>query len=245
MKQDKDLAFLATCTNEDLRTLCDILTHDKKGELRLSEQLTNSDAYINYYPKQMNMMATEIGEELRKYGSNTVKTLYRRGEADSYDTILRRVCKKMDVEIGYDESVQEMERQLLINVCEQAASKLSDEELRDLAEVAGIPHKNLKHQMLTYSIMMALRHNTYLFTRLVYYVTMRIANLLLGRGVLMVGMNTFGRYIGMATGPIGWALLAGWTISDIASPAYRVIIPSVIMIASMRYRQSEPATQKI
>ena len=56
MKQDKDLAFLATCKNEDLRILCDILTHDKRGELRLSEQLTNSDAYIHYYPERMNMI---------------------------------------------------------------------------------------------------------------------------------------------------------------------------------------------
>ena len=42
MKHDKDLAFLATCENEDLRTLCDILTYNSKGELRLSEQLTNT-----------------------------------------------------------------------------------------------------------------------------------------------------------------------------------------------------------
>ena len=245
MKQDKDLAFLATCENEDLRTLCDILTYNKKGELRLGEQLTNSDAYIHCYPERMNMMTKEISEELRKYGSNTVKTLYRRGEADSYDTILRRVCKKMDVEIGNDVSVQDMERQLLISVCEQAASKLSDEELRNLAEEAGIPHKNLKRQMLIYSIMMAIRHNTYLFSRILSYIIIRIGNMLLGRGVLMMGLNTFGRYIGMATGPIGWALLAGWTISDIASPAYRVTIPAVIMIASMRYRQTAVLTHKI
>jgi uncharacterized protein YaaW (UPF0174 family) len=151
----------------------------------------------------------------------------------------------MDVEIGNDVSVQDMERQLLISVCEQAASKLSDEELRNLAEEAGIPHKNLKRQMLIYSIMMAIRHNTYLFSRILSYIIIRIANMLLGRGVLMMGMSTFGRYIGMATGPIGWALLAGWTISDIASPAYRVMIPAVIMIATMRIRQTALLTQKI
>ena len=79
MKQDKDLAFLATCENEDLRTLCDILTYNSKGELRLSEQLTNSDAYINYYPERMSLMANELGEELRKFGINTVKTMCRKG----------------------------------------------------------------------------------------------------------------------------------------------------------------------
>lgn len=245
MKQDKDLAFLATCENEDLRTLCDILTYNNKGELRLSEQLTNSDAYINCYPEQMNKMTEEISEEFRKFGSNTVKTLYRHGEADSYEKRLRRVCKRMKVKVDYGETVQEMEHQLLTNVCEEAASHLSDEELRDIADEAGIPHKNLKHQMLVYSIMMAIRHNSYLFARLVYYVTIRIANMLLGREIMMIGVNTLGRYLGMAAGPIGWALLTGWTISDIASPAYRVMIPAVIMIASMRLRQTESANQSI
>ena len=45
MKQDKDLVFLATCQNEDLRALCDFLIFNKKGELRMSEQLSNSDAF--------------------------------------------------------------------------------------------------------------------------------------------------------------------------------------------------------
>jgi uncharacterized protein YaaW (UPF0174 family) len=49
----------------------------------------------------------------------------------------------------------------------------------------------------------------------------------------------------MAAGPIGWAALAGWTSSDIASPAYRVMIPAVIMVASMRFRQTAKLTQKI
>jgi len=30
MKQDKDLIFLASCQNDDLRTLCDILTYNNK-----------------------------------------------------------------------------------------------------------------------------------------------------------------------------------------------------------------------
>ena len=33
---------------------------NNKGEIRLSEQLTNSDAYIKHYPERMNMMTTEL-----------------------------------------------------------------------------------------------------------------------------------------------------------------------------------------
>ena len=245
MNQDKDLAFLATCNNDDLRTLCDILTYNKNGEIRYSEQLSNSDAYIKHYPEQMNLMATEIGEELRKYGSNTIKTFCRKGEADSYETIVRRVCKRMRVEVNDDDNTQTMERELLTSICEQATTKMSDEELRSLADKAGIPHKSLNHQMLVSAILFAIRRNTYLLTEMIYYVTFRIANMLLGRWITMMGMSTVGRYLSIATAPVGWAVVAGWTLSDIASPAYRVMIPAVIMVASMRFRRSVAITQKI
>ena len=244
MKQDKDLLFLASCQNEDLRTLCDILTYNNKGEIRLSEQLTDSDAYLHYYPDRMNLMATEIAEELRKFGSNTVRTICRKGEADSYETIVRRVCKRMGVKVDDCDNTQTMERELLTTICEQTTSKLSDEELRKLADKAGIPHKNLNHQMLVTAILFAIRSNAYLLTEMIYFVTSRIASMLLGRWIGMMGMSAVGRYLGMAAGPIGWTLLAGWTISDIASPAYRVMIPAVIMVASMRFRQNVLLPQK-
>lgn len=245
MKQDKDLVFLASCQNEDLRTLCDFLIYNKKGELRMSEQLSNSDAFLRHYPESMNLMATELSEELRKYGSNTIKTLYHHGEADSYETIVRRVCRKMNVDVSDGDSVPMMERQLMTEVCERFTSQLSDDELHQIADEAGIVHKNLKRQALVYALMTAVRHNAMLLTRIVYYVISRLAEILLGRGITMMGLGTVGRYIGVATGPIGWTILAGWTISDIASPAYRVMIPAVIMIATMRIRQTALLTQKI
>ena len=245
MNQDKDLTFLATCKNEDLRTLCDILTYNNKGEIRLSEQLTNSDAYINCYPERMNLMATEIAEELRKFGSNTVKTICRKGEADNYESIVRRVCRRMHIKVKESDDTIAMERELLTTICEQATSNLSDEELRNLADKAGIPHKSLNHQMLVTAVMLAIRKNAYLLTEMIYYVTTRIANMLLGRWITMIGMSTVGRYLRVAAGPIGWAVLAGWTLSDIASPAYRVMVPAVIMVASMRFRQTALIAQKI
>ena len=244
MKQDRDLMFLASCQNDDLRTLCDILTYNNKGEIRLSEQLTDTNAYLNYYPDRMYMMAKELSEELRKFGTNTVKTFCRKGEADSYETIVRRVCKRMGVKVKDSDNTYIMELELLTTICEQTTSRLSDEELRSLADKAGIPHKNLNHQMLVTAILFAIRSNAYLLTEMIYFVTSRIASMLLGRWIGMMGMSAVGRYLGMAAGPLGWTLLAGWTISDIASPAYRVMIPAVIMVASMRFRQNVLLPQK-
>lgn len=245
MKQDKDLLFLASCQNDDLRTCAISSPINNKGEIRLSEQLTDTDAYLNCYPDRMNLMATEIAEELRKFGSNTVRTICRKGEADSYETIVRRVCKRMGVKVDDCDNTPTMEHELLTTICEQTTSKLSDEELRKLADKAGIPHKNLNHQMLVSAILFAIRRNTYLLTEMIYYVTFRIANMLLGRWITMMGMSSVGRNLSIAAGSVGWAVVAGWTLSDIASPAYRVMIPAVIMVASMRFRQSAAITQKI
>lgn len=239
MKPDKDLTFLVECPNEDLRTLCDILTHDKDGELRLSEQLSNSNIYLRCYPQHMAQMAKEIGEELRKFGSNTLMTFFRQGEADSYKTIVQRVCRKMNVEVDDEDSTPVMERSLLITLCESATRKMTDEELRNMADIAGIPHKNLNRQLLAALLMSAIRNNINLMARLACYITSRILQVLFGRGVIMIGLGSFGRYLGVATGPIGWTLLAGWAVADLASPAYRVIIPAVLQVATMRARQTQ------
>jgi len=78
MKEDRDLSFLAYCKNEDLKTLVDMLTHDTNGEVRISEQLTNTDAYLYCYPYRLSMMWQEIANELQRFGGNTLANLYRR-----------------------------------------------------------------------------------------------------------------------------------------------------------------------
>ena len=72
MRYDKDLQFLAECRNEDLKTLADYLTHDAKGEIRMAEQLTDTDAYLCNYPDNMRNMWREVANELQRYGGNTI-----------------------------------------------------------------------------------------------------------------------------------------------------------------------------
>lgn len=96
MKEDRDLLFLQQARNEDLKTLVDILTYDTDGEIRLAEQLTNTDAYLCCYPNQLNRMWKEIAGELQRFGGNTLMNLYR-GKGVAYREILEDVCRKMNV----------------------------------------------------------------------------------------------------------------------------------------------------
>ena len=70
------------------------------------------------------------------------------------------------------------------------------------------------------------------------FIANTIARKIIGRGISLAGnrMITKGlsRIIGTSLGPIGWALTAVWTLSDIASPAYRVTMRAIPFIIYMR-----------
>ena len=233
MTTDQDLLFLASRPNDELQVLCDLLTHDRNGELRLTEQLTGTDAYNRCYPSDMMFLVPDIAYELRKFGTNTLKTLFK-GEPDSYATIVRRVCKQMHIDVVDDADVQSMEYALLTTFCEEVIGKLSERELRLLANEYGIPTKNLSRQAMAAALMMALKSSKHIFARFVSYIMTSVMEMLVVRGVATAGIESVGRAIGGLAGPIGWAALTVWTIYDIASPAYRVCVPAILQIASMR-----------
>lgn len=237
MKEDRDLLFLQQAKNEDLKTLVDILTHDTDGEIRIAEQLTNTDAYLYCYPYRLNMMWQEIAGELQRFGGNTLANLCR-NEGIRYREILQDVCRKLEVYFCGYESTEEIERHLLEKVCMDSVENMSEEELRKMIQELNISMKNPRKYMIVAALQMAIRRGGILFTRIAVYITRLISRMLIGRSALMIGSNLLNKVLGTLAGPLGWAITAGWTVYDLASPAYRVTIPGVIQVAYMRMRQT-------
>ena len=235
---DKDLRFLSSCENEDLRVLCDILTHDRLGNIRITEQLTSTDEYNRNYPEDMLFLVPQISNELLKYGSNTLATFWH-NEPDSYETVLRRVCKQMDVRTMEQDSVAKMEHNLLTTLCQDTLNKMSERELRLLANENGIPDKTLTRQALTAALLMAIRTSRAVLTRIAARVIQYIVEIITVRGVATAGIETATRAVGGVLGPIGWIALGAWTVYDITSPAYRVCVPAVLQVAYMRLNRFE------
>lgn len=235
---DKDLRFLSSCENEDLRVLCDILTHDRLGNIRITEQLTSTDEYNRNYPEDMLFLVPQISNELLKYGSNTLATFWH-NEPDSYETVLRRVCKQMDVRTMEQDSVAKMEHNLLTTLCQDTLNKMSERELRLLANENGIPDKTLTRQALTAALLMAIRTSRAVLTRIAARVIQYIVEIITVRGVATAGIETATRAVSSALGPIGWIALGAWTVYDISSPAYRVCVPAVLQVAYMRLNRFE------
>ena len=215
---DYDLDFMRRCNNEDLRKLCDILTFNNNGKYRIGERLTKTDAYIENYPENMREVIPEMCLQLQNYGTNSIVTLARGGRPNTYEDIVRRVCKKMKVDIDEATDTIDMERLLLQNVCETAIEKMSEEELRELAEEAGIKAKKLTKQLIATAILTAIKTKPQIFYRVALYITTRIMALLGGRAAAAVGTKVVQEAFGVLTGPVGWVVLTAWTVWDVLTP---------------------------
>ncbi|MGN0257556.1 MAG: DUF3944 domain-containing protein [Bacteroides sp.] len=236
MTPDKNLSFLQYAENNDLRTLCDILTLNNKGEFRVNEKLSDTDSYIECYPDNMAGMWKDIAYELQSFGGNTFMNVFsRHGRGPEYESIVNDVCRKVGVKVPRHAECEQMESLLLEFFCKKALDRMSEEELRSLCEELGITAKNKVTRTAMIAAIIATRKVS---TRAYVFVLQTIMSFLerfiLGRMTIVLTGGLLSRSLSILTGPVGMALLTGYTLWDLAGPAYRVTIPAVLQVAMMR-----------
>lgn len=231
---DNDLTFLSSASNEDLLMLCDILTKDKKGKRRWTEQLTSSENYKKYYPDRCDLIKDDIVNELQRYGGNTFLNVLRR-HGVSYREILFKVCKRQKVNFNKKSDVVVIERNLLEKMFLDSLEGMGEEELQHVMDDLGI-HPNLygKQAMLS-AIHIAIKQGGFKSYIYILRWVNAILRYLIGHGLSIAG-NAWLTWFVRRFIASGWAaaFMAAWTAYDIAGPAFRVITPAVIQIAYMR-----------
>lgn len=245
-KRDNDLEFLQYCDTEDLQILVDYLTKDKDGENRFTEELTYTANYKNYYPHNLQYMWRDIAGELQKFGGNTVANMFRGGGV-AYRELLIDVAKNLKVNFNKNASVETIEKNILDNFLEKSIHEMKDEELKAFLREFGVVNVNVARGQLTNLAIQTLRQTmirggfgTY---KLAVIVANQVARALLGRGLAVAtnyALTSWLKKVLVFAGPIGHIITGIWTLLDIASPAYRVTIPSVIQIAYMRIKYNTP-----
>jgi uncharacterized protein YaaW (UPF0174 family) len=238
-RRDSDLEFLSQMASEDLGDLVYCLTHDRDGCRRHTEELTSTTLYKAHHPDHQKYWEL-IAAELQCFGANTLATILRGGEGVLYKEVLVDVCDKLKVNYSKDSSVDRIEQNLLMKILTDALDKMSPEQLKELAEAIGM--RNVGYGGLTAesmaAIFQALFHaggfKSYQLTLIIVNVVVKA---LIGRGLTLAGNALIGRTMAILTGPIGMAITALMTLIDIAGPAYRVTIPSVILVAALRQKQ--------
>jgi uncharacterized protein YaaW (UPF0174 family) len=236
-RNDPDLEFLQRCDNEDLEILVTYLTKGKNGEIRWHEELTGKEEYKNHCPNHK-MYWKEIAAELQTYAGNTFANLRRGDQGILYKKILTEVCKKMKVNFNADSSVELIEINLLMKILIDSLAKMTPEQMQEVVKATGLKTTSFKPEAVAAALQLAVQMSGFTAYKVALIVANAVAKAILGRGLPLVVNAALVRAISILAGPIGWAIAALWTLIDIAGPAYRVTIPSVIHVAYMRAKMN-------
>ncbi len=231
IKDDYDLVpLLRSTSNELLDPLVGYLTAD--GEGRISSELDLTDAYKTYYPDHLKY-ADEISAELQLFGGNTFANQVR-GYGVRYVEICRDVAKRLKVNFNETASVENIENQILMKVLEDAWNKMSDKEKKAFLDELGIEHSKLPNSLPLIAVQAVIRASGFIAYQIAVIVANEVAKHVLRRGLTAAANRGVTKGLSVLAGPIGLAIAALWTAVDLAGPAYRVTIPSVIQVALIR-----------
>lgn len=135
-------ALLSVCTKEDLDPLVSYITN------KLTNMLDINEDYKRYRPDHTKYYRA-IADEIRLFGGNTFKNLWR-GEGPSYDEVLRDVCKKLDVPCDAISTVKNENNLLTIcldrqwkGLSEKEREKLIAEAQANVAKGTSVNAKNI------------------------------------------------------------------------------------------------------
>ncbi|MFM0327943.1 zinc ribbon domain-containing protein [Caballeronia glebae] len=215
--------------------LVDYITDNGSGRLSLDSdvcRLLDSARHSGRFGAHERAL---VGKEIRLFGGNSFMNLFR-SEGVPYAEVLRDVASHMGVKFSKADSVDQVEAALLMDVMKRAFEKMSDAERRQMLDELGIPAFSGMGPAAAAAAFAAMKMSGFSIYKIALIVANALAKSLVGRGLTLGTNAAITRGLGIALGPIGWAVTGLWSIADLASPAYRVTVPCVIQIAYMRQK---------
>jgi uncharacterized protein YaaW (UPF0174 family) len=223
--------------SEDLNVLVELLV-GRVSDKRISEGLTSSKSYKNHHPDHHQYWDL-IAAEIQLYGGNSILNTLR-GHGVLYREILCDVCDKVKVNYNKTASIETIEMNLLLKILTDSLEKMSPEDLNNIVNDLNLKTASVTPQAITAALNIALKTGGFLSYQIAVIVANAVAKAILGHGLSFVTNATLTRTISIFLGPIGWVLTGAWALVDIAGPAYRVTIPSIVQIAFLRLKQKQP-----
>lgn len=163
--------------------------------------------------------------------------LFFLGKGKPYSLIVHKVAKKVGAKPQKQQSVPEMELNIIIKILEKAEKKLQPEQREELRkEMESVAGRKLTGKTLGIILKQGGLHTVrVLIAHLVAKEVLKKAGIQLTTRV--VASATAGRFLALLGGPIGWAVSILWLLWDLSGPAYTVMIPGVVLVGAMRIRQ--------
>ena len=179
-----------------------------------------------------------LADEIRLDGSNTIASLFRGIEGVAYLEVARDVADKMDVEWKENQKEEAIEQAILgklISEFLEHATQEEREQVNQILEEVGEKYNNLSKDLLLAglsagSLALLIKQ---VGRKVVANVIERIVAWIAARQVAKEGAKRIAQIAGLAIPLLNAAMIA-WTVIDIAGPAFRKTVPTVIEIALLR-----------
>ena len=229
--RDQDLnPVLDQASNEELGILHDIIMK------KMTETLSIEDEYKSHYPDHR-QYADLIAKEIRDFGGNSIANVFR-GEGPPYREIVWDVAKTVKAPFSRGAALEETEASILATILEKALEKMSEEERTELLEEICQSNRSAIVGGSGAVFLAAFKAGGFTSYKLMLIVVNAVVKATINRGLPLVANAALARTMGIATGPIGWALTSLLTLIQIAGPSYKVTIPAVAYVAMLRKMHS-------
>lgn len=244
--EDPDLNFLKFCKNEDLKDLYDILVYDNETKIpfmnslplienkRISEQLSNN-IKVKSFPGRYSLFWKEIAGEFQLYGGNTFVNICRRNKGVLYNEILKDVSDKFKVKFEKEDTTEIIEEKLLTKIIDSYISDLSSKDKDDLLNSLNLSEFSIKDSNLG-AVLLNLSNISIIFRKQFF----NLVNNIIMKQIIKTTAKTatkssvqklgIGKVLSFAVAP----LTIGWTLNDLAAPAFRVTSLAVLKIIILR-----------
>ena len=188
----------------------------------------------NIFKRHDQYSVPAVVREICEDGSNTIARLARFNTPVNYDEIVRDVAEKIGVKsdlLSWD--VPRCEQLLLAELMKKYWNKLSDEERREqyasLKENLGNEYAEYAKNLLNGGAVAILQALQMVSAQVVRKVIIQTVAVFAGRQAAF-GAARFALWFI----PIVNVLMVAWAIIDIAGPAYRKTVPTVVEVALLR-----------
>ncbi len=235
-RRDKHLDFLENQDNNALEVLMNIIIKDKDGDLRESEDLTLQDRYKKYAPDHSKYWDL-IAADYQYFGANTLVSIFRETGV-LYEEILSDVCKKMNVNLPKNPTVDVMESNLLMKTIEKVLDDMDEQERKEWIKDLDIKTTDFSTVAIMAAIQSGIRLGGFFAYQIAVVVANSIAKAVIGTGLSLATNVAITRTVAAFAGPIGWAVTGAITGVQLAGPAYRITIPATIYIVALRQAMS-------
>ena len=210
--------------DEDLRPLVDLL--------RARGCLPNERTGGN----RTSGLRERVHDAVLRAGGHSVLNVLR-GHGPSYAEVVRQAAQRLKIPYSPLESTIEVEERVATTVLNAMPECVTQEQFKELGEnLARIGWRNplsLWKTLLTVTLV-AGRFLGSGFQRLSVIAADGLSMLLSALGLETLAHTLLGGAASFLLGQTAWIIMALWTLWDLQGPAYRITIPSVVVVSTIR-----------